>query len=41
MLEDVEAQQQHRNGNESLRDAAKGMWDSGHHLLFIAHILLS
>lgn len=23
-----------------LRDAAKGVWDIGHHLLFIAHILL-
>lgn len=25
---------------QSLRDTANGMWDSGHHLLFIAHILL-
>lgn len=25
---------------QSLRDAAKAMWDSGHRLLFIAHILV-
>lgn len=25
---------------QSLRDTANGMWDSSHHLLFIAHILL-
>lgn len=40
MLEDKERSSRTGTVIQALRDAAKDMWDSGHNLLYIGHILL-